>query len=125
NYPYFSRDIGEFWRRWHISLSTWFRDYIYLPLGGSRGTKWFTMRNILIIFLITGIWHGANWTFIVYGCLHGLFYLPLIFRKKKVRYAEVVAEAKIFPYHKVFLQIAETFSLVTFARVFFRSPTVA
>ncbi|HRO85705.1 MAG TPA: MBOAT family O-acyltransferase, partial [Niabella sp.] len=69
-YPYFSRDIAEFWRRWHISLSTWFRDYLYIPLGGSRGGVYKKIRNILIIFLVSGFWHGANWTFIVWGLLN-------------------------------------------------------
>jgi D-alanyl-lipoteichoic acid acyltransferase DltB (MBOAT superfamily) len=77
NYPYFSRNIGEFWRRWHISLSTWFRDYLYIPLGGSRGTKIMALRNVFIIFLVSGFWHGANWTFIVWGGIHALFLSPL------------------------------------------------
>ena len=66
-FPYFSRDIAEFWRRWHISLSTWFRDYLYIPLGGSRGGTRMKIRNTFIIFLVSGFWHGANWTFIVWG----------------------------------------------------------
>lgn len=78
NYPYFSRDIAEFWRRWHISLTTWFRDYIYIPLGGSRCSRWKVMRNTLIIFLVSGFWHGANWTFIVWGAYHALLFFPLL-----------------------------------------------
>lgn len=77
-FPYFSRDIAEFWRRWHISLSTWFRDYLYIPLGGSRGSKKMQLRNTMIIFLVSGFWHGANWTFIVWGAIHALLFLPLL-----------------------------------------------
>ena len=70
SFPYFSRDIAEFWRRWHISLSTWFRDYLYIPLGGSRGNSWTRLRNVTIVFLVSGFWHGANWTFIAWGAIH-------------------------------------------------------
>jgi alginate O-acetyltransferase complex protein AlgI len=77
-FPYFSRDIAEFWRRWHISLSTWFRDYLYIPLGGSRGGMWLTIRNTFIIFIVSGFWHGANWTFITWGFLNALFIMPSI-----------------------------------------------
>ena len=73
NYPYFSRDMAEFWRRWHISLSTWFRDYLYIPLGGSRGSQSNQLRNVLIIFMVSGFWHGANWTFIFWGAFTLLF----------------------------------------------------
>ena len=75
-FPYFSRDIAEFWRRWHISLSTWFRDYLYIPLGGSRGGTWMKVRNTFIIFLVSGFWHGANWTFVVWGALNAIYFLP-------------------------------------------------
>ena len=81
-FPYFSRDIGEFWRRWHISLSTWFRDYLYIQLGGSKGGKWLSIRNIFIIFIVSGFWHGANWTFIVWGLIHAVLYIPLFLRGK-------------------------------------------
>lgn len=77
NFPYFSRDIAEFWRRWHISLTTWFRDYIYILLGGSRCGKWKVARNTLIIFLVSGFWHGANWTFVCWGAFHALLFFPL------------------------------------------------
>ena len=78
-YPYFSRDIGEFWRRWHISLSTWFRDYLYIPLGGSRvGTRAGISFNIVVTFTVSGLWHGANWTFVIWGCCTGCYYLPLM-----------------------------------------------
>ncbi len=79
NYPYFSRNIAEFWRRWHISLMTWFRDYIYIPLGGNRVNKIKATRNIFIVFLISGLWHGANWTFVAWGTYHALLFLPLLF----------------------------------------------
>jgi D-alanyl-lipoteichoic acid acyltransferase DltB (MBOAT superfamily) len=81
-FPYFSRDIAEFWRRWHISLSTWFRDYVYIPLGGSRGGVWMKIRNTFIIFIVSGFWHGANWTFIAWGALNALYFLPLLLLKK-------------------------------------------
>jgi hypothetical protein len=81
NFPYFSRDIAEFWRRWHISLSTWFRDYLYISLGGSRGGKWKSIRNVFIIFIVSGFWHGANWTFIVWGGLNAIYFLPLLLTK--------------------------------------------
>ena len=82
NYPYFSRDIAEFWRRWHISLSSWFRDYLYIPLGGSQGGMWMKVRNTFIIFLVSGFWHGANWTFIVWGLLNAIYFLPLLLQNK-------------------------------------------
>ena len=78
NFPYFSRDIAEFWRRWHISLSTWFRDYLYIPLGGSKGGLWLKIRNTLIIFVVSGFWHGANWTFVVWGALNAIYFIPLL-----------------------------------------------
>ena len=85
-FPYFSRDIGEFWRRWHISLSTWFRDYLYIPMGGSRGSKFSSIRNIFIIFIISGFWHGANWTFLFWGFIHAILYLPLFLFNKNRKY---------------------------------------
>ncbi|MEQ9581622.1 MAG: MBOAT family O-acyltransferase, partial [Arenibacter sp.] len=81
-FPYFSRDIAEFWRRWHISLSTWFRDYLYIPLGGSRGGTWMKIRNTFIIFIVSGFWHGANWTFVIWGFLNALYFLPLLLLNK-------------------------------------------
>jgi alginate O-acetyltransferase complex protein AlgI len=82
SYHYFSRDIPEFWRRWHISLSTWFRDYIYIPMGGSWGITLEKIRNTFLIFLISGFWHGANWTFIFWGALHSFYFMPLLILKK-------------------------------------------
>ena len=123
-YPYFSRNIAEFWRRWHISLSSWFRDYLFIPLGGSYGTKNKTIRNTIIVFLVSGLWHGANFTFIVWGALHALYYLPLlVLNKTKSISKEIVASNKAMPSFKEFLYILFTFILVTIAWVFFRSNT--
>ena len=124
NFPYFSRDIAEFWRRWHISLSTWFRDYLYIPLGGSRGGTWMKIRNTFIIFLVSGFWHGANWTFIVWGGLNALYFLPLLLLKKNRVNTDTVAEGKIFPSIKEFFQILLTFSLTVLAWVFFRAENI-
>ncbi len=124
NYPYFSRNIAEFWRRWHISLSSWFRDYLFIPLGGSYGTKNKTIRNTIIVFLVSGLWHGANFTFIVWGGLHALYYLPLlILNKTKSISKEIVAANNLFPPFKDFISIVFTFILVTLAWIFFRSAS--
>ncbi len=123
-YPYFSRDIAEFWRRWHISLSTWFRDYLYIPLGGSRGSKWFNIRNVFIIFLVSGFWHGANWTFIIWGGLNALYFLPLLLRDKNRRYLNDAAENRILPSFKELTAMLSTFLLTTLSWVFFRANTV-
>ncbi len=123
-YPYFSRDIAEFWRRWHISLSTWFRDYLYIPLGGSRGGMWMKIRNTFIIFLVSGFWHGANWTFIVWGALNALYFLPLLLSGKNRNHLEVVAYDKSLPSFKEILQIGVTFGLTVFAWIFFRAENL-
>lgn len=123
-YPYFSRDIAEFWRRWHISLSSWFRDYLYFPLGGSRGTMLKTIRNTFIIFLVSGFWHGANWTFIVWGGLHALYIVPSIILKRNRRNLEIVAKGKILPSFTDALNIVTTFILVVFAWIFFRANNI-
>ncbi|MBB4080254.1 D-alanyl-lipoteichoic acid acyltransferase DltB (MBOAT superfamily) [Lewinella aquimaris] len=123
-FPYFSRDIAEFWRRWHISLTTWFRDYVYIPLGGSRAGKWVTIRNVFIIFLVSGFWHGANWTFIVWGALNALYFLPLLLAKKNRQHQGEIAEGRVLPSFKELTQIAVTFGLTVVAWIFFRSPTV-
>ncbi|GHT57263.1 O-acyltransferase [Bacteroidia bacterium] len=123
-FPYFSRDIAEFWRRWHISLNTWFRDYLYIPLGGSRGTKWLVVRNTFIIFLVSGFWHGANWTFIAWGAFHAVLFLPLILRNKNRKYTDTVAEGKFLPSVKEFLQMLVTFALVVIGWVFFRAESI-
>jgi alginate O-acetyltransferase complex protein AlgI len=124
-FPYFSRDIGEFWRRWHISLTTWFRDYVYIPLGGSRGTLWTRVRNVFVIFLVSGFWHGANWTFIVWGALNAAYFLPLLVLGKNRVNLTVVAAGKYFPTAWETLSIAATFFLTLIAWIFFRSPSVA
>lgn len=124
NFPYFSRDIAEFWRRWHISLTTWFRDYIYIPLGGSRGSTWMKVRNTFIIFLVSGFWHGANWTFIVWGAFHALLFLPLILMKQNRKHTDTVAEGRYFPNLKELSQILITFFLVVIGWVFFRADTM-
>lgn len=122
--PYFSRDIAEFWRRWHISLSTWFRDYLYIPLGGSKGGTWIKVRNTFIIFLVSGFWHGANWTFIVWGGLNALYFLPLLLLKRNRTNLGVIAEGRILPSLKEFWQMGTTFLLTVLAWVFFRAESI-
>lgn len=124
-FPYFSRNIGEFWRRWHISLSTWFRDYLYIPLGGSKGLKWQSLRNVFVIFLVSGFWHGANWTFIVWGGIHALLFVPSYILGSNRKYTgAIVAENSWFPSLKEALQIVITFFFVVLAWVFFRSDNL-
>jgi D-alanyl-lipoteichoic acid acyltransferase DltB (MBOAT superfamily) len=124
-FPYFSRNIGEFWRRWHISLSTWFRDYLYIPLGGSQEGKWKSIRNIFIIFLVSGFWHGANWTFIFWGLFHSILFLPSFILSTNRKYRNsIIAETTFFPTIKEFLEVGTTFILVTIGWVFFRSETI-
>ncbi len=123
-FPYFSRDIAEFWRRWHISLSTWFRDYVYIPLGGSKGGTWTKVRNTFIIFIVSGFWHGANWTFIVWGLLNALFIMPSIILNTNRNNLEIVAYGKYLPGIKDILSIAVTFSLTVFAWIFFRAESI-
>lgn len=125
NYPYFSRDIAEFWRRWHISLSTWFRDYLYIPLGGSVGGKWKKIRNTFIIFLVSGFWHGANWTFIMWGFINALFFLPLLLTNKNRSNLETVALGRFIPKLSDIFKILLTFGLTVFAWIFFRSENMA
>ena len=122
--PYFSRDIAEFWRRWHISLSTWFRDYIYIPLGGSRVSKWLSVRNVFIIFIISGLWHGANWTFAIWGLIHALLFLPLLLRSKNRKFTNIVAEEKLLPNFGEISRMLATFLFVSLAWVFFRADSV-
>lgn len=124
SFPYFSRDIAEFWRRWHISLSSWFKDYLYIPLGGNKGSNWAKIRNTLIIFLVSGFWHGANWTYIFWGLLNALYILPLIIFKKNRSNIEIVAFDKTFPNLKELASIIITFTLTTFAWIFFRATSV-
>lgn len=122
--PYFSRDIAEFWRRWHISLTTWFRDYVYIPLGGSRVSKSKVIRNTFVIFLLSGIWHGANWTFIAWGAYHAILFLPLILTGKNRKYTNQVAEGRCFPTLKETGQILLTFFLVVIGWIIFRAESI-
>jgi D-alanyl-lipoteichoic acid acyltransferase DltB (MBOAT superfamily) len=124
NFPYFSKDIAQFWRRWHISLSTWFRDYLYIPLGGSRGSTLIKVRNIFLIFIVSGLWHGANWTFIVWGVLNAIYFLPLILSNSNRNHLDTVAKGKLFPSLKDFLLMLFTFSLTVFAWIFFRAENM-
>lgn len=124
-FPYFSRDIAEFWRRWHISLSTWFRDYLYIPIGGSRGNIWQKIRNIFVIFIVSGFWHGANWTFIIWGVLNALYLLPLLLIKRNRNNMQTVAEGKLFPTVRQFISMSFTFFVTVFAWIFFRSENVS
>lgn len=123
-FPYFSRDIAEFWRRWHISLSTWFRDYLYIPMGGSRGSNWNKVRNIFVVFIVSGFWHGANWTFIVWGFLNALYFLPLMLLNKNRINTNIVAENSFLPGIKEFIQMLITFAITVFAWIFFRAENI-
>lgn len=124
-FPYFSRDIAEFWRRWHISLSTWFRDYVYIPLGGSKVGLAKKIRNTFIIFIVSGFWHGANWTFIVWGALNAIYFLPLLLSNKNRSNIEIVAKDKILPSFRELISILITFSLTLLAWVFFRAKNIS
>lgn len=123
-FPYFSRDIAEFWRRWHISLSTWFRDYLYIPLGGSQGGMWMKVRNTFIIFIVSGFWHGANWTFIVWGALNAIYFLPLLLTNSNRNNLHIVAEGKYLPTLRESFYMLSTFSLTVFAWIFFRAESI-
>ena len=124
NVPYFSRDIAEFWRRWHISLTTWFRDYIYIPMGGSRVSKWRVLLNTLVIFLVSGLWHGANWTFVAWGAYHALLFLPLILLGKNRKYRNVVAEGRTLPSLRELGQMLLTFLLAMMGWILFRADSI-
>ncbi len=122
-FPYFSRGIAEFWKRWHISLTSWFRDYVYLPLGGSRCTKWKMVRNTFVVFLVSGLWHGANWTFLCWGLFHAiLFFVPVLAGKKK--YDGMVANDRLLPSVKEFVQMCMTFLLVVLGLIIFRAESM-
>ena len=124
-YPYFSRNVAEFWRRWHISLSTWFRDYLYIPLGGSKMGKWISIRNIFIIFIISGFWHGANWTFIAWGLCHAIIYIPLFLSgHHRIFTNNSIYGKRWLPSFTELFQMATTFLFVTFSWVFFRSENI-
>jgi alginate O-acetyltransferase complex protein AlgI len=124
-FPYFSRDLAEFWRRWHISLSSWFRDYVYIPLGGSKEGKLKAVRNTFIIFLVSGFWHGANWTFIAWGAVHAIGFLPLLLLgRNRVHSGEIVAQTRKLPTLRELLAMGLTFTYVTLAWVFFRAENI-
>ena len=124
-YPYFSRDIAEFWRRWHISLTTWFRDYLYIPLGGSRVTLLKKVRNTFAVFVVSGFWHGANWTFIAWGCFHALCFTPLLLLKKNRKYVDgTTAESTLIPTGAEFVQMCCTFFLAVIGWTFFRATSI-
>lgn len=125
NFPYFSRDIAEFWRRWHISLSSWFRDYLYIPLGGSKGGKWMQVRNTFIIFLVSGFWHGANWTFIAWGLINAIYFLPLLLLNKNRSNLEDINFKWNVEGLRTILNILLTFSITTFAWIFFRAKSIS
>jgi len=119
NNPYFSRDIAEFWRRWHISLTSWFRDYVYIPMGGNRQGLCRTIVNTLIVFLICGLWHGANWTYLMWGLYNVVLFLPLILLGKSKRYKDSPLVWKQLP------EMILTFALVTIGWIIFRAPSLA
>ena len=122
--PYFSKSISEFWRRWHISLSTWFRDYLYIPLGGNRVVKWRWHYNLFITFLVSGFWHGANWTFLVWGALHGTYLIMAIVLIKPKEYILNMLNLKGGLIHKIY-RVTFTFALVVFAWIFFRANNIS
>jgi alginate O-acetyltransferase complex protein AlgI len=120
-FPYLAQNFSDFWRRWHISLSTWFRDYVYIPLGGNRKGKARLVVNIFIVFLVSGLWHGANWTFVFWGLVHAIFVVPVIlFFKKDVSFSK----EKMWPTAWELLRIGFTFCMVCLAWVFFRAETI-
>ena len=125
NFPYFSRSIPEFWRRWHISLTTWFRDYIYFPLGGSRCDKWKVFRNVYIVWCISGLWHGANWTFICWGLFHATLLSIYNILGINADYKQVVAYGKLLPNIKETMQITLTFFLAVIGWIIFRSESMS
>lgn len=125
-FPNFSRNVAEYWQRWHVSLSTWFRHYLYIPMGGSRVSKLKSVRNIVVIFLVSGLWHGANWTFVFWGGIHAALYIPVFLMGRNRLYANnVIAENSWLPSIKEIGQVLLTFTLVTFSRIFFRSPSIS
>ena len=124
NNPYFSRNVSEFWRRWHISLMSWFRDYVYIPLGGNQGSKLRTIINVFVVFLLSGMWHGANWTFIVWGLYHAVLFLPTVLLGRKSQ-SDIVAKGRILPSLKETGQMFFTFCLVLFGWILFRSESIS
>lgn len=123
-FPYFSRNIREFWRRWHISLNTWFRDFVYIPLGGSRNGRGKTLRNLFAVFALSGLWHGANWTFVTWGIFHWLLFIPRCFFKSSKRQTEIIAENGYLPSWRELGQMLTTFVFVTIGWIFFRATNI-
>jgi D-alanyl-lipoteichoic acid acyltransferase DltB (MBOAT superfamily) len=124
NYPYFSRDIAEFWRRWHISLSSWFRDYLYIPLGGNSGGKGMRIRNTFLIFLVSGFWHGANWTFVIWGLINALYFLPLLIFNRNRKNIDAIELKPNWEAVRTLFSIVITFALTCFAWIFFRAENL-
>jgi D-alanyl-lipoteichoic acid acyltransferase DltB (MBOAT superfamily) len=120
-FPYFSRDVAEYWRRWHISLSSWFKDYLYVPLGGSKAGMWKKVRNTFIIFLVSGFWHGANWTYVIWGFLNAIWVMPSVLFKSKHKNLDIVAKGKLLPGFRDVIMMGITFGLVSFGWIFFRA----
>jgi len=122
--PYFSKSISEFWRRWHISLSTWFKDYLYIPLGGSRVKVSRIYFNLMVIFVVSGIWHGANWTFIIWGFLHAIYMIVAILISKPLEVFE--KKFNLYKYDKIYtiFKILVVFHIVLFGWIFFRANNI-
>jgi len=125
NRPYHAKSIAEFWKRWHISLSTWFRDYLYIPLGGNRVGKWRWYCNLMIVFLVSGLWHGANWTFLVWGGLHGAYLITSIWTSKwRTKFSRLIGLSEFPRLHNA-VRVLITFHLVWFAWIFFRAHSLS
>ena len=124
SFPYFSRDIAEFWRRWHISLTTWFRDYLYIPLGGNRGSKWRQVINVSIVFLISGFWHGANWTFLAWGLFNAILFIPILLFKLNRTHLEPITHQGIISSLRDVALVIFTYFLVLHGWILFRSDTI-
>jgi alginate O-acetyltransferase complex protein AlgI len=122
-YPFFSRNIAEYWRRWNITLSSWFRDYIFFPLGGSRVSRYKTIINVMIVFLISGFWHGASWNFIFWGFICGLLYVLFSFKSKK-KHSYVTVNPNTLPSIRAFFEISLVFVCMAFTRIFFRTNSL-
>lgn len=122
-YPYLSKNVAEFWRRWHISLTSWFKDYIYIPLGGNTGRKWFYIRNIFIVFLLSGFWHGANLTYIAWGLISAIFYFIYVLFKE-ITFSIGNSSNRLFNPLQLICNIIFTFSLIGFSWIFFRAESI-
>jgi D-alanyl-lipoteichoic acid acyltransferase DltB (MBOAT superfamily) len=125
SFPYFSRNVAEFWRRWHITLTSWFRDYVYIPLGGSKYNTCKSIRNIFIVFILSGLWHGANWTFITWGVMNAIYFIPSFCMKKNRKYLTIIAESSKLPTASEFLNMVITFVLNTISWIVFRSKDLS